>query len=158
MPSKLTYLTLIATFLGSTLAAPAPVPQSGSDGHAYECPSSANAPARKAALQKLGATDQDLAITILETSCNMDSDYPYGDVEPASAGGGPKTGDAANFGLFKNNWLQIRTYCTQFQGQNASDWNNGAVLNSDDGAAIICQHEQQQKIPGGIGAWWGAQR
>ncbi len=63
MPSRLTYLALIASLLGSTFSAPAPVPQSGSEGHAYQCPSSQNIPARKASLQSMGATDLGTEVT-----------------------------------------------------------------------------------------------
>lgn len=55
MQFKLTSLALIASLLGSALAAPAPVPQSSS---AYQCPAAQSIPARKAHLQGLGATDQ----------------------------------------------------------------------------------------------------
>ena len=51
--------------------------------------------------------------------------YPYGDAYPNRA---PKTDDAANFGLFKNNWLAIRTYCKQFSNKTAEDWRMGTVL------------------------------
>lgn len=66
--------------------------------------------------------------------------YPYGDVYP-DKDKTPKTGDFANFGLFKNNWGVMRTYCTDFMGQQESEWRNGDVLNKDDVAAIKCQHE-----------------
>ena len=69
--------------------------------------------------------------------------YPYGDVLPD---GTPKTGDSANFGLFKNNWYMLRTYCSKFAGQGEGDWNNGAVLNTDPASTIACQHEMIQKL------------
>lgn len=44
--------------------------------------------------------------------------------------GDGKTGDAANFGLFKQNWGMLRVCASraQFAGQVASSWNNGAKL------------------------------
>ncbi|KAL8948626.1 MAG: hypothetical protein Q9222_005204 [Ikaeria aurantiellina] len=65
--------------------------------------------------------------------------YPLGDKTPDGKG---KTGDSANFGLFKNNWGNIRRYCSKFKGKSQDQWQDGAVLNTDDAAAIKCQHEQ----------------
>jgi hypothetical protein len=49
------------------------------------------------------------------------ADYPYGD---------GKTYDAANFGMFKQNWGMLRecAYRYGFKGQSQDDWNNGARL------------------------------
>ena len=60
------------------------------------------------------------AIAMLETE-NMGTDYAYGD---------NKVGDAANFGIFKQNWSMLRVCATRagFVGQSADEWNNGAVL------------------------------
>ncbi|KAI4213995.1 MAG: hypothetical protein LQ351_003399 [Letrouitia transgressa] len=114
--------------------------------------------------------------------------YPFGDVSPPDENGykAPKTEDAANFGLFKNNCActplpsfrtlshppkiklgipdsnccqiggTIRANCRQFQGQSVSDWRNGAVLNTDDKAAIQCQHEQIENL--GEGGFYEKQR
>lgn len=49
----------------------------------------------------------------------MSTDYVYGD---------GKTEDAANFGIFKQNWGMLIECSSQFQGQATADWNNGAVL------------------------------
>lgn len=156
MAFKLLSLTFAATLILSTSALPAPgiLPRDAG----YACPSSQNVASRKATLFSLGANVTDLAISIQETSCNFSAAYPYGDDYPGPDGkddGTPKTGDAANFGLFKNNWKQIRTYCTQFQNQSAAQWNNGAALNMDDKAAITCQHQQMDAL-GGV--FWAAQR
>jgi hypothetical protein len=53
-----------------------------------------------------------LAIAMLESD-RLSSDYPFGDVYPVehpSPSGTliPKTGDAANFGIYKMNWFMIR--------------------------------------------------
>ena len=45
--------------------------------------------------------------------------YAYGD---------NKQNDAANFGIFKQNWGMLRVCCSRFRGQPQSNWNNGAVL------------------------------
>jgi hypothetical protein len=51
----------------------------------------------------------------------MTIDYTYGD---------GKTQDAANFGLFKQNWGMLRVCATRYglAGQPESSWNNGALL------------------------------
>ena len=91
-------------------------------------------------------------LTDSTSSCAMSGTaYPYGDLQPD---GQPKTGDSANFGLFKNNWGMMRTYCTQFKGKSESDWNDGAVLNTDDQAAIWCQHDMINAL-GSLGFYTG---
>jgi hypothetical protein len=42
--------------------------------------------------------------------------------------GDNKSGDAANFGIFKQNWGLLRECSKKFQGQSAEDFNDGAVL------------------------------
>jgi len=42
--------------------------------------------------------------------------------------GDNKSGDAANFGIFKQNWGLLRECSNKFKGQNQSQYNNGAVL------------------------------
>jgi hypothetical protein len=51
----------------------------------------------------------------------MTTDYTYGD---------GKTEDAANFGLFKQNWGMLRVCATRYglAGQTEAQWNNGALL------------------------------
>jgi hypothetical protein len=51
----------------------------------------------------------------------MTTNYVYGDA---------KTYDAANFGLFKQNWGMLRVCATRYglAGQSEAQWNNGAVL------------------------------
>ena len=44
------------------------------------------------------------------------------------ASGDNKSGDSANFGVFKQNWGMLRQYCSNFKGQTAEDSNNGAAL------------------------------
>lgn len=62
----------------------------------------------KAAIQAAGGGTLLLAIAMLEDShleARPHADYPFGDKYPDGA---PKTGDAANFGIYKMNWFMIR--------------------------------------------------
>lgn len=58
---------------------------------------------------------------MLETE-RMRSDYTYGD---------GKTHDAANFGIFKQNWGMIRTCLAPYRALTANDYHTGAALNLD---------------------------
>jgi hypothetical protein len=88
---------------------------------------------RKQQVLNAGADTLDLAIAMLETE-NMGTNYAYGD---------NKSGDAANFGIFKQNWLMLRQACSRFQGQSTSSWNNGAALNSNLSADVQCLNQSQ---------------
>ncbi|MBT8223893.1 MAG: hypothetical protein KJO75_00095 [Dactylosporangium sp.] len=101
---------------------------------------------RKSQVRGAGADVLDLAIAMLETD-NMQSNYAYGD---------NKTNDAANFGIFKQNWGMIRTACGQFQGQAESQWNNGSALNSDLNADVSCLNQSQSHY--GIDLWMAGHR
>jgi hypothetical protein len=62
----------------------------------------------KAAIKSAGGTSVALAIAMLEDKhleSQPHADYPFGDQLP---NGTPKTGDAANFGVFKMNWYMIQ--------------------------------------------------
>src|SRR5262245_25404258 len=89
--------------------------------------------ARKQAIRNAGGDVLDVAIAMLETE-RMQTNYAYGD---------NKTGDAANFGLFKQNWLMLRQSCSRFSGQSASQYNNGAVLNSNISIDVQCLNSSQ---------------
>ncbi|KAB8170925.1 hypothetical protein FH609_001640 [Streptomyces sp. 3MP-14] len=102
--------------------------------------------ARKQQVTGAGADSQDLAVAMLETD-GMSTDYPYGD---------NKTGDAANFGIFKQNWHMLRNACGRFQGQGADSWNNGAALNSDLAADVACLNQSQAHY--GIDRWFAGHR
>jgi hypothetical protein len=101
---------------------------------------------RKAQVRNAGGNSLDLAVAMLETD-NMSTNYPYGD---------NKSGDAANFGIFKQNWLMLRSACSQFSGQSAGQYNNGAALNSDLGRDISCLHQSQNHY--GISTWFAGHR
>ncbi|CEI91561.1 hypothetical protein RMCBS344292_05845 [Rhizopus microsporus] len=101
---------------------------------------------RKQEILSSGGEVLDLAIAMLESD-HMITDYAYGD---------NKSGDAANFGIFKQNWFMLRTSTSQFKGQPASDSNNGAVLNKDLKADIKARHESQKFY--GTDKWFGGHR
>ncbi|MGW4897276.1 carbohydrate-binding domain-containing protein [Kitasatospora sp. NPDC004240] len=102
--------------------------------------------ARKAQVRAAGANSLDLAVAMLESD-RMSTDYPYGD---------NKSGDAANFGIFKQNWLMLRSACGGFSGQTQSQYNNGAVLNGDLGRDISCLHQSQGHY--GLDTWFAGHR
>jgi Glycosyl hydrolase family 134 len=101
---------------------------------------------QKQAILSNGGTVLDLAIAMLETE-TMQANYTYGD---------GKTDDSGNFGIFKQNWFMLRTSCSQFQDQTASQYNNGAILNNNLSADISCIHQSQSHY--GIDKWFGGQR
>jgi len=102
--------------------------------------------ARKKQITAAGGTTLDLAIAMMETD-NMQTNYAYGD---------NKSGDSANFGIFKANWMMIRAACSQFSGQTAAEYNNGAALNSDLSADINCRHTSQNHY--GEAKWFAGHR
>ncbi|MBU4214740.1 MAG: hypothetical protein KJ792_08805 [Actinobacteria bacterium] len=102
--------------------------------------------ARKAQVLAAGATTQELAVAMLESEA-MTSDYVIGD---------GKAGDAANFGVFKQNWLMLRTACSTFTGRTAEQWSAGAALNPDLAADVACL--QQTEAFYGVDAWFAGHR
>lgn len=102
---------------------------------------------RKQQVLGAGASVLDLAVAMLETDTMETSDYSYGD---------GKTGDSANFGIFKQNWYMLRTSCSYFSGQTASDWNNGAILNSNLSEDVSCIDQSQSHY--GLTLWFAGQR
>ena len=62
----------------------------------------------KDTIRSFGSKANTLLAVAMEENKTVSSDYPFGDVYPSLTGPGqPKTGDAANFGLYKMNWLMI---------------------------------------------------
>ncbi|KAL2839498.1 hypothetical protein BJY01DRAFT_219226 [Aspergillus pseudoustus] len=102
----------------------------------------------KQAILKAGGNTLDLAIAMLETE-GMKTNYVYGDA---------KTQDAANFGLFKQNWGMLRVCATRygFAGQSEANWNNGAVLNSNVYADVASRWDCQNHY--GTDLWFAAHR
>ncbi|WP_030268297.1 carbohydrate-binding domain-containing protein [Streptomyces sp. NRRL B-24484] len=127
---------------------------SGSGSGSSACPSGATCGSytvgglgsRKQQVRNAGGSSLDLAVAMLETE-RMDTAYPYGD---------NKSGDAANFGIFKQNWLMLRSACAQFGGQGAGQYDNGAALNSSLGQDVSCLHQSQSHY--GLDAWFAGHR
>jgi len=78
-----------------------------------------------AGTQSWGTARYFLASAMMETS-NMLADYPLGDVYP---GGQPKTGDAFNAGITKQNWGMMRQCHAAWNG--SSDYMLSAAMNSN---------------------------
>lgn len=55
----------------------------------------------------------DIAIAMLENGCAFHAAYPAGNNKPD---------DAAELGVYRNNWHMIREYCDHFQGAGPSEW------------------------------------
>jgi hypothetical protein len=89
----------------------------------------------------------DLAVAMLETDTMQASSYPYGD---------SKTGDSANFGIFKQNWYMLRTSCSYLEGQTASQWNDGEALNGSLSEDVSCISQSQSHY--GLTLWFAGQR
>ncbi|KAE8373411.1 hypothetical protein BDV26DRAFT_285137 [Aspergillus bertholletiae] len=102
---------------------------------------------RKQAIMSAGGNTMDMAIAMLETEKMDTSTYPYGD---------GKTGDATNFGIFKQNWMMLRTSSSEFLGQKVEDVKNGEVLNSDLKKDIKARHDGEQKY--GFDVWFAGHR
>ena len=116
---------------------------------AASCPStcgSYNVPglgARKQQILNTGGNSLDLAIAMMETE-TMQANYTYGD---------GKSGDAANFGIFKQNWYMLRTSVSQYQSYGSGSYNAGAALNSNLSWDIQCLHTSQNHY--GLYKWFG---
>lgn len=102
--------------------------------------------ARKQAILNNGGNTLDMAVAMEETE-NMQANYTYGD---------GKTGDAANFGIFKQNWYMLRTSVPQYESYGSSAWNAGAALNSNLNWDIQCLHDGQNHY--GIYNWFAGHR
>ncbi|KAH8694877.1 hypothetical protein BGW36DRAFT_428780 [Talaromyces proteolyticus] len=87
--------------------------------------------ARKQAVFGAGGNTRDLAIAMLETK-TMTADYTYGD---------GKTGDATNFGIFKQNWYMLRTSASDFLGETVDQVADGAILNSNLEKDVKARHD-----------------
>ncbi|HKB30705.1 MAG TPA: hypothetical protein VKD26_07690 [Streptosporangiaceae bacterium] len=110
--------------------------------------------ARKQEVLAAGGTVLDLSVAMEETATMRTSYYPYVAnpymdnpyrVNPYEDNpyGDNKTGDSTNFGIFKQNWMIIRTGCNKYKGQTAAQYNNGAALNSDLQQDVTCMNQDQ---------------
>ena len=115
--------------------------------------------ARKSALTSNGGNLLDMAIAMLETETMDAHEYPFGD---------SKTGDAACFGIFRQNWHFIRTSGAMpafpgpplpgqpRQGLAEADWKRGKELNDDlklDVEVLQASHTQLR-----LDQWFAAHR
>ena len=123
--------------------------------------------ARKQQVLSAGASVLDLAVALEESKDMLTSNYPfvrnpYGDnpfrIKPDEYNpfGDNKTGDSANFGIFKQNWGMLRLACSQFKGQTAAKYNNGAVVNNNLNQDVSCMNQDQSQY--GATAWFAGQR
>jgi len=110
--------------------------------------------ARKAAVRANGGQLLDVAVAMLETEHMLASDYPLGD---------GKTGDAANFGIFKQNWHFIRISGgmptlpgTPGGGLREADFARGAELNSSLNRDVQVLQASQRTL--GLDQWFAAHR
>ncbi|KAJ5200158.1 hypothetical protein N7491_009042 [Penicillium cf. griseofulvum] len=105
--------------------------------------------AHKKAILDAGGNTLDIAIAMLEIDDMETSHYPYGDA---------KVKDAANFGLFKQNWGMLRVCASRygFVGKSESQWNDGAVLNSNVWADVASRWDCQGYY--GYDKWFAGHR
>ncbi|KAK4870408.1 hypothetical protein LT330_004756 [Penicillium expansum] len=103
----------------------------------------------KKAILDAGGNTLDLAIAMLEIEDMNTGHYPYGDA---------KTYDAANFGLFKQNWGQLRVCASRygFVGKSESQWNDGAILNNNVYADVASRWDCQNYY--GYDKWFAGHR
>ncbi|GAN11672.1 conserved hypothetical protein [Mucor ambiguus] len=101
---------------------------------------------RKQQILKNGGTTLELAIAMLETD-NMTTQYVYGD---------GKSGDSANFGIFKQGWFILRSSVSEFKRYGPSDYNKGAVLNRHLAKDIKARQESQAHF--GLDKWFAGHR
>ncbi|KAF9287627.1 hypothetical protein BGZ68_001548 [Mortierella alpina] len=101
---------------------------------------------RKQEVLKSGGNTLYLAVAMLETE-KMDTKYDYGD---------RKSGDAGNFGIFKQNWLMIRQSVPEYKKYGPAEWNAGAALNSNLNWDIKVMKAAQKKW--GINRWFAGHR
>lgn len=145
-PIAITFVAAITASL-TILSVPAASAQSCPSGMTCGSYTISGLGARKQQVLGAGASVLDLAVAMLETDTMQASSYPYGD---------GKTGDSANFGIFKQNWYMLRTSCSQFEGQSSSQYNNGSVLNSNLGEDVSCINQSQNHY--GLTEWFAGQR
>ncbi|EAU35362.1 conserved hypothetical protein [Aspergillus terreus NIH2624] len=136
---KLSLFSLLPMALGSVIFHPR---QSNDRGN-YTVPGLGE---RKAAVLAAGGNTMDMAIAMLETE-TMTTDYTYGD---------GKTGDATNFGIFKQNWMMLRLSASEFLGETAEQVDDGAVLNTDLEKDVKARHDSEEHY--GFDTWCAGHR
>lgn len=102
---------------------------------------------RKRQILRSGGGSWDIAIAMLETD-NLKTDYIYGDA---------KSGDSANFGIFKQNFFMLRTSTSQFKKYNSgSSYHAGNILNKKLAQDIKSRQESQKFY--GADKWFAGHR
>lgn len=102
---------------------------------------------RKRQILNAGGGSWDIAIAMLESE-ELKTDYVYGD---------NKTGDSANFGIFKQNFFMLRTSTSQFKKYTSPDsYNVGSILNKKLAQDIKARHESQNFY--GADVWFAGHR
>ncbi|KAG7009434.1 hypothetical protein G7Y79_00002g005490 [Physcia stellaris] len=137
MTPKLTIATLLATLALSALSMPTALPSSllprAAEGEPFQCDDPSATSAGKQTLINAGAQQLDIAIAMLENGCAFTAAY---------APGNSKSDDAAELGVYRNNWHMLRTYCDRFKGAGPGDWLGlGSQLHNDVGIATQCQRQ-----------------
>jgi len=107
---------------------------------------------RKQAILNAGGSVFDMAVAMLETK-GMIANYPFGDVYP---NGQPKIDDAANFGIFKQCWLMIRSSVPQYASLTAQQFRSGAAMNNNLSWDIQVLHASQRHY--GMDRWIAGHR
>ncbi|KAI9366239.1 hypothetical protein BD770DRAFT_432934 [Pilaira anomala] len=102
---------------------------------------------RKRQILNAGGGSWDIAIAMLESE-ELKTDYVYGD---------NKTGDSANFGIFKQNFFMLRTSTSQFKKYTSpASYNVGSILNKKLAQDIKARHESQNFY--GADVWFAGHR
>ncbi|KAL8834904.1 MAG: hypothetical protein Q9170_003546 [Blastenia crenularia] len=105
----------------------------GGEGEPFTCPDPGATSAAKQALVGFGAQSVDIAIAMLENGCAFTAAFSVGN---------NKVNDAAEIGVYRNNWYMLRTYCDHFKGAAPEDWMNlGQQAHNDVGIATQCQRQ-----------------
>ena len=120
MYSRLISAATAASLFLSVLAIPRSLntlSRRAAEGEPFPCedPDPAAASAGKQNLINAGAQSTDLAIAMLENGCAFTG---------AFAAGNGKVKDAAELGVYRNNWYMLRTYCDHFKNASPDDWFN----------------------------------
>ncbi|KAI4245680.1 MAG: hypothetical protein L6R42_010128 [Xanthoria sp. 1 TBL-2021] len=155
MVFRLSLAAVAATFALSVVAMPTSLHSlttslfpRGGEGEPFECPDPSSTARAKQALIDYGAQSVDIAIAMLENGCAFHAAYPAGNNKPD---------DAAELGVYRNNWHMIREYCDHFQGAGPSEWQSrGQELHDDVGLATQCQRQLFSKL--GADKFFGLQR
>ncbi|KAL8670209.1 MAG: hypothetical protein Q9168_005242 [Polycauliona sp. 1 TL-2023] len=162
MPLTLRLAAVAATFALSALSMPtnlhrmdlSPLSSSssssllprGAEGEAFTCPD--GTAAAKQALLDAGAQPMDIAIAMLENGCAFTGAFSIGN---------NKVGDAAELGVYRNNWYMLRQNCDHFAGAGPDEWESrGQEVHGDVTIATECQRQLFSKL--GETTFFGLQR